>query len=78
MSELLNLSVAEFAKESEDNKLMQAHIWTKAYQLESRVKELQAEKETYRQALEKIAETEKTSGFLNTTWLYNFIREVLK
>jgi len=37
------MSVERFAHESEDNKLMQGHIWTKAYKMEEDIKNLEEE-----------------------------------
>jgi len=45
--DIFKMSVAEFAVESEDNKLMQSHIWTIAYFLE-------AQAARYHKALERI------------------------
>jgi len=40
VKDIHKMTVAEFAEESEDNKLMQSHIWTKAYRIQKERNEL--------------------------------------
>ena len=41
--DIYKMTIKEFAKVSEDNKLLQSSIWTKAYAMEKEIKELKAE-----------------------------------
>ena len=50
------MTVKEFARESEDNKLMQGYIWTKAYKMEEEITALKQQLTTVTDLLKRAVE----------------------